>query len=223
MFNDTKLISVYNYNENCVCVSIAPGKSIMFEASNYGEPTVIPLPMNEIMFINNGYAFKTGLLEFPKEIEDEMYQSLRIDKSKVLKLKEIREILLSPTKEGLIKIVSIDSSANFDRVRSQFQKLKNEGHKLTLDVADIVNRRSKELLRGKSKSDIQIGDPDVPIENKRVSELEKQLEEMKAMMTQMMAMQESKVVNSESSENVEAANNEEIVEEKKKPGRPKKG
>lgn len=223
MFNDTKLISVLNYNETCVCVSIAPGKSIMFEASNYGEPTVIPLPMNEIMFINNGYAFKTGLLEFPKEVEDEIYQSLRIDKSKVLKLKEIREILLSPTKEGLIKIVSIDSSANFDRVRSQFQKLKNEGHKLTLDVADIVNRRSKELLRGKSKSDIQIGDPDIPIENKRVSELEKQLEEMKAMMAQMMAMQESGKSTITEESNVNNSDNTKVVEEKKKPGRPKKG
>lgn len=222
MFNDTNLISVLNYNENCVCVSIAPGKSIMFEASNYGEPTVIPLPMNEIMFINNGYAFKTGLLEFPEEIEDELYQKLRIDKSKVLKLKEIREILLSPTKDGLIKIVSIDSPSNFDRVRSQFQKLKNEGHKLTLDVADIVNRRSKELLRGKSKSDIQIGDPDIPIENKRVSELEKQLEEMKAMMAQMMAMQESgkaSISEEPSEENFDST----VVEEKKKPGRPKKG
>ena len=221
MFNDTKLISVLNYNENCVCVSIAPGKSIMFEPSNYGEPTVIPLPMNEIMFINNGYAFKTGLLEFPEEIEDEMYQKLRIDNTKVLKLKEIREILLSPTKDGLIKIVSIDSPANFDRVRAQFQKLKVEGHKLTLDVADIVNRRSKELLRGKSKSDIQIGDPDIPIENKRVSELEKQLEEMKAMMAQMMAMQESgkASISEESSEEGSNA----VVEEKKKPGRPKKG
>lgn len=223
MFNDTKLISVLNYNETCVCVSIAPGKSIMFEASNYGEPTVIPLPMNEIMFINNGYAFKTGLLEFPKEVEDEIYQSLRIDKSKVLKLKEIREILLSPTKEGLIKIVSIDSSANFDRVRSQFQKLKNEGHKLTLDVADIVNRRSKELLRGKSKSDIQIGDPDVPVENKRVSELEKQLEEMKAMMAQMMTMQESGKSATTEESNVSNSDNTNVVEEKKKPGRPKKG
>lgn len=222
MFNDTKLISVLNYNETCVCVSIAPGKSIMFEASNYGEPTVIPLPMNEIMFINNGYAFKTGLLEFPEEIEDELYQKLRIDKSKVLKLKEIRDILLSPTKEGLIKIVSIDSSANFDRVRSQFQKLKVEGHKLTLDVADIVNRRSKELLRGKSKSDIQIGDPDIPIENKRVSELEKQLEEMKLMMAQMMAIQTSEKSNNSEESNKNTSANTVIVEEKKKPGRPKK-
>lgn len=222
MFNDTKLISVLNYNETCVCVSIAPGKSIMFEASNYGEPTVIPLPMNEIMFINNGYAFKTGLLEFPEEIEDELYQKLRIDKSKVLKLKEIREILLSPTKEGLIKIVSIDSSANFDRVRAQFQKLKVEGHKLTLDVADIVNRRSKELLRGKSKSDIQIGDPDIPIENKRVSELEKQLEEMKLMMAQMMAIQTSEKSNNSEESNKNTSANTVIVEEKKKPGRPKK-
>lgn len=197
MFKDTNRISVLNYNENCVCVNIAPGKSIKFDPSNYSEPTLIPLTIDEIRFINNGFAFKIGMLEFPEEIEDELYKELRIDKEKVLKLREIREILLHPTKDGLTKIVSIESISNFDRVRAQFHKLKMDGHKLTLDVADIVERRGKELLRNKIKSEIQIGDPDIQYNTEEVNDLKKQLAEMQLMMAKLLAEKDTNTEDAE--------------------------
>lgn len=216
-----KHISVLNYNDNYVCVNAAPGRSMRLEPASNGEPSMTPLTLDEIKYINNTPMFKTGVLEFQSEIEDEIYDELRIDKSKVLKLSEIRDILLNPTKDGLVKIVSITSLSNFDRVRGQFQKLKYEGYKLTLDVADIVEKRTKELFNNQSKSDIKIEDADIQIKSdKRVDELEKQLAEMKALIDSLT----SSKVNNEMPENEQDKStndsvNEKNTEEKKKPGR----
>lgn len=208
-----KHISVLNYNENCVSINVAPNKSMILEAASGEIPTLTPLTLDEIRYANNSNAFKTGVLEFPEELEDEIYNELRIDKDKVLKLKDIREILCHPTKEGLIKILSLNSLSDFDRVRGQFYKLKADGYKLTLDIADIIQRRTKELFNNQVKTNIIIDDADVADpSNKRVSELEKELADMKALMASFMSQQQ----------NTEKVNKtDEKESEKKKPGRPK--
>lgn len=145
---------------------------------------------------------------------------MRIDTSKLLKLSEIRSILLEPTKDGLIKIISITSLSDFDRVRGQFQKLKSEGYKLTLDIADIIERRTKELFNNQIKTSIQIGDADTTnsADNARVAELERQLAEMKSLIENSIAVQSTdKDVGT--STQTEDPQKEAI---KKSPGRPKK-
>ena len=171
--------------------------------------------MDEIKYVNNSKVFKNGILEFPSDLEDEIYEVLRIDKNKVLKFNEIRDILLHPTKDGLTKILSITSLSDFDRVRGQFQKLKYDGYKLTLDVADLIDKRTKELFNNKIKSDVMIEKIDMESKNqKRVDELERQLEEMKAMLAQALATKTEAI-----SENVD---DESKTVVKKSPGRPKK-
>lgn len=215
-----KHISVLNYNENCVSINVAPNKSMILEAASGEIPTLTPLTLDEIRYANNSNAFKTGVLEFPEELEDEIYNKLRIDKDKVLKLKDIREILCHPTKEGLIKILSLNSLSDFDRIRGQFYKLKADGYKLTLDIADIIQRRTKELFNNQIKTNIIIDDADVVDQsNKRVSELEKELAEMKSLMASLMSKQ-TKEKEDALNESVESALEEET--EKKKPGRPRK-
>ena len=213
-----KHISVLNYNENCVCINIAPGKSLKFDESSFGQPTTIPLTLDEIKYINNGNAFKTGLLEFPENIEDELYEELRIDKNKVLKLRDISNILLNPTKSGLQKIVGINNLSDFDRVRGQFQKLKSDGYKLTLDIANIIDTRTKELFNNQIRTNIVIDDADIPANDSRVQELERQLEEMKMLVQQALSNGGNNSV-----QNVNS-NKDDIVEvpKKKSPGRPKK-
>lgn len=208
-----------NYNENCVCINIAPGKTLKIEPASFGEPTMVPLTLDEIRYANNGRVFKSGLLEFPEDIENELYDELRIEKSSVLKLNEIREILISPTKEGLIKLLSITSMFEFDRVRGQFQKLKYEGHKLTLDIADLIEKRMKELFNNQIKSSIQIEDNDAVsrADNKRVAELERQLEEMKKLISKSFSADPVKSDSDESTKESVAT-----TSTKKSPGRPKK-
>ncbi len=218
MLNETKHISVLNYNENCVCINIAPSKSVILEASEYGEPNVLPLTLDEIRFANNSSIFKNGILEFPEDIEDEVYETLRINKGDVLKLNEIRDILISPTKEGLKRIISIKSSSDFERVRGQFFKLKHEGYKLTLDIADLIARRYKELVNNQTVSKIIIDDADVVNNDKtRVAELEKEIAEMKKLLE--IAVNSNK---KEPAKEQEVTVKKVDVQEKKSPGRPKK-
>ncbi len=218
MLNETKHISVLNYNENCVCINIAPSKSVVLEASEYGEPNVLPLTLDEIRFANNSSIFKNGILEFPEDIEDEVYETLRINKGDVLKLNEIRDILISPTKEGLKRIISIKSSSDFERVRGQFFKLKHEGYKLTLDIADLIARRYKELVNNQTVSKIIIDDADVVNNDKtRVAELEKEIAEMKKLLE--IAVNSNK---KEPAKEQEVTVKKVDVQEKKSPGRPKK-
>lgn len=215
-----------NYNENCVCINTAPGKSLKIEPSPFGELTMVPLTLDEIKFANNGRVFKSGLLEFPEDIESEIYDELRIDPSSVLKLSEIRNILINPNKEGLIKILSVTSMFEFDRVRGQFQKLKHEGYKLTLDVADFINRRTNELFNNQVKSSIQIENNETtPSANDRkVEELEKQIEEMRTLISQSMSIPKEIVTDDNKTvaeDKVDIAKVD-VVPEKKPSGRPKK-
>lgn len=188
--NELKHIPVLNYNASCVCIKVSPDKSIKLDAANGNDPFVIPLTLDEIRFANNGSVFKTGTLEFPVELEEEVYEELRIDTSKVLKLSEIRNILLSPTKNGLIKIISIQSLSDFDRVRGQFQKLKQEGHKLTLDIANIIDRRTKELFNNQFKTSIQISDAEAVQNNEKVAALERELASMKSLLDNVLAQKD---------------------------------
>lgn len=171
--------------------------------------------MDEIKYANNGDSFKTGTLEFQEDIEDELYEELRIDKNKVLKLKDIRDILLNPTKVGLQKIIGIQSLSDFDRVRGQFQKLKYDGYRLTLDIANIIERRTNELFSNQIKTSIIIDDADIPTHNNdKIRELEAKIAEMEALLSK------SSSATDKSMQDVK----EEIVSEqtvtKRKPGRP---
>lgn len=136
-------------------------------------------------------------------------------------MSEIRKILLEPTKDGLIKIVSITSLSDFDRVRGQFQKLKSEGYKLTLDIADIIERRTKELFNNQVKTSIQIGDADTStsMENARVAELERQIEAMKSLIEKSIS---NTSVNEDKNVSTIETKSEEKEVIKKSPGRPAK-
>jgi hypothetical protein len=130
---------------------------------------------------------------------------------------------LNPTKEGLIKIVSISTLSDFDRVRGQFQKLKSEGYRLTLDMANVIDTRTRELFNNQIKSNISVDDADVVPSNKKVEELEQQLAEMKALLLQMnTSKQEDKkeVVDTASAKTEEVKTVAKST--RKSPGRPRK-
>lgn len=130
---------------------------------------------------------------------------------------------MNPTKEGLIKIISISTLSDFDRVRGQFQKLKSEGYRLTLDMANVIDTRTRELFNNQIKSNISVDDADVVPSNKKVEELEQQLAEMKALLLQMNA---SKQEDKKEVVDTASAKTEEVKtvakSTRKSPGRPRK-
>ena len=109
-------------------------------------------------------------------------------------------------------------------MRSQFQKLKTEGYKLTLDMANVIETRTRELFNNHIKSNISVDDANVVApSNKKVEELEQQLAEMKALLLQMNA---SKQEDKKEVVDTASAKTEEVKtvtkSTRKSPGRPRK-
>ena len=229
---EMKTINVLNYNENIVVVSTKHDSYAIEPANNSDNPTILPLTLEEILYINgNSGAFKTGILRFPEDIEQEIYEDyLRIPHWKdILTVKQIENIILHPTVEGLTKLVNIKDTGVFDRVRGVFVRLKNTTNDdISMRVEKLINARGDELRRGIRNTAITVKAKDAVsnIPNEEVDALkeqnkalQEQMANMQKMMEQMMAMQ---------SVNTQTPNEEKKVVETeetpvfKKAGKPKK-
>lgn len=226
MITQAEKINVLNYNENKVSVMVSPSESFTFEPSVDGEtPSVIPMTFEQIRYANNYNTFRGGFLFFDKNKEKEIYEELGITNWEgILNNKEIREILLSPSYEGLNKIVDIKDSAVFERVRAAFHKLKAEGtNDISVRVQQIINTRYKELQNKKVNTSIVLEKKDIAqsVPNKEVESLkaenkamQEQLASMQAMMEKLLAQQSAKTETNEPKKETTAP--------KKSLGRPKK-
>ena len=115
----------------------------------------------------------------------------------ILTNKEIEDILLNPTLEGLQKLINISDDSTFERVRGILVKIKNSNsYDLSNRVINVIEARHKELQRRIAKTQIVLQPRDVSsskIENEEVKDLKTQLAEMQKMMAQMMANQNAQV------------------------------
>lgn len=203
MIKENEKIDVLNYNQNVVSAVVSPHTSYTFEPSEDGiTPTVIPMTLEEIKYLNNSNAFTTGLLRFDENRQQEVYGYLRInDWESILTNKAIEEILIHPTFEGLQKIVGIKDTAQFERVRSALHKIKfEEKYDVSVRVAQIVDIRYKELLRKQINTNIELTKKDIPIdvgseelESMKAENLamKEQMAQMQEMMAQLLAAQKS--------------------------------
>lgn len=220
---EMKAINILNFNENTVVISTKNDGYSLSPASN-GVPSILPLTFDEISYINsNSEVFKTGILRFPEDIEEEVYNELKITNWKeILTNEDIENCILNPSIEGLTKIINIKTVANFERVKGAFTRLKNEKtHDISMRVEDIIKNRDTELRRGIRNSGIIIKVADteklIPMDEvnslkEQNKALEEQMLKMQKMMEQMMAVQ---------SENISNKNENKTVEqEPKKAGRP---
>lgn len=232
MIKDMKTINLLNYNENIVVVSTKHDSYAIEPAVNSETPTILPLNLEEILYINgNSAAFKSGLLRFPEDIEKEMYEDyLRIPNWKdLLTIKEMEDIILYPTMDKLLKLVGIKDTGTFDRLRGVFTRLKNTtDNDISMRVESIIKARAEELRRGIRNTEIVIKQKDVvaaiPTEEvdalkEQNAILQKQMTQMQEMMEKMLAAQSTSGMNAETF--VEDTK-EEKTEMTKKPGRPKK-
>ena len=191
-------ITVLNYNEFYV-ISPASTRTYTFEPADEGIPTLDTLPFSDIEFINShSNAFRTGLLFFKEDHQEEVYKELKIfDWKDILTNQQIEDILLNPTIEGLQKIINITDDTTFERVRGILVKIKNSNsYDLSNRVINVIEARHKEIQRRIMKTQIVLQARDVKTNNigsEEVDSLKTQLAEMQAMMAQMMANQNSQV------------------------------
>ena len=226
MIKDMKTINVLNYNSSTVVISTKHDSYAIEPAIDSDNPTILPLTLDEILYANaNSMAFKSGILRFPEDIEKEMYEDyLRIPNwESLLTIKQIENIILHPTMEGLTKLVSVKDSGIFDRIRGVFIRLKNTTNDdISLRVEKIIEARGNELRNGIRNTQIVIKARDavstvstdeVDGLKKQNEDLQNQLNEMQAMMAEFLASQ--KKVNEDTVESEKT-----VV--KMKPGRPAK-
>lgn len=226
MIKQTEKINVLNYNENKVSVMVSPTDSFTFEPSIDGKtPSVIPMTMEQIRYANNYNAFLGGFLFFESDKAKEIYEELGINNwGNILSNKDIKNILLNPSYEGLKKIVEIKDSAIFERVRATFHKLKSdETADISIRVQQIINTRYRELQNKKIKSSIIIEKKDISVPAS-VEEIKSLREENKAMQLQLENMQAmmEKLVKQQSDTDASDNQKKDVVTVKKTPGRPKK-
>lgn len=230
MIKDMKTINLLNYNENVVVVSTKHDSYAIEPAIDSETPTILPLNLEEILYINgNSAAFKSGILRFPEEIEKEMYEDhLRIPNWKdLMTIKEMEDIVLRPTMEKLVKLVGIKDVGTFDRLRGVFTRLKNTTNSdISMRVERIINARADELRRGIRNTEIVIKPKDTAsvIQNEEVDALKEQNIALQKQMTQMQEMMEKMLAAQASNTNdpVITDAEETINDTVKKPGRPKK-
>jgi len=200
---ELKSINVLNYNDNTVVISTKTDGYAIASASD-GNASILPLSFDEIAYINsNSEAFKAGLLRFQEDIQEEIYDELKIVNWKdILTNVDIENIILNPSIDGLSRIIEIKNVANFERVKGAFTKLKNtKNYDISMRVEDILKERDSELRRGIRNSEIIIrkADTEKMVAMDEVNSLKEQnnvlqdqMLQMQKMMEQMMTMQSAK-------------------------------
>lgn len=226
MIKDMKTINVLNYNSSTVVISTKHDSYAIEPAIDSDNPTILPLTLDEILYANaNSMAFKSGILRFPEDIEKEMYEDyLRIPNwESLLTIKQIENIILHPTMEGLTKLVSVKDSGIFDRIRGVFIRLKNTTNDdISLRVEKIIEARGNELRNGIRNTQIVIKARDAvsSVSTDEVDGLKKQNEVLQNQLNEMQAMM-AEFLASQKKVNENAVESEKSVV-KKKAGRPAK-
>lgn len=202
---DNQNIKVLNYGTSPVTVKTA-NREYLFDGAVDGVPTVFYMSFQDIEYINSrSTVFRTGMLVFEKEQQNEIYVALNIPNWEEVVLFEdiIEDMILNPTEENLKRIIAIKDIFIFERIRGKLVYFINQGTEdVSNKVTDVVNQRFKEINSGVSKSKIIFKKEVKPIvvENEEVQELKAQLAQMQEMMSKMMESQKTEIVSEEKKE-----------------------
>lgn len=196
---ENNFIEVLNYNNNSVAVEgVDPQKGHLFTPAQDGEPTMIPMTMTEIKYINSHCdAFRNGTLRFRADEEDKIYETLGIKKSDILFQEVIDDAIRHPNAEKLNKLIAIKSVSVFERVRGAYYSMVNAGEDLSVKVGRLIDLRYKELRAGKLHTELVVTENDGTATSKQNAEMDelrkqiaeqnKQLNEYKELFEKMLA------------------------------------
>jgi hypothetical protein len=210
-------IPIYNYNENNICITTNIMTHILPPAVD-DTPSVDFLSFAEINYVNGiSDCFRTGLVQFAEDDKEEIFKALGISNwNNIITNKEIKDILLNPSVEGLQKILDITNTSIFDRVRTIFISLKeNDNNDLSNRVIKIVEARGLELRRGIYKTKIVLKSKDIEKETISAQTINAIIEQ-NAVLKQQIAEMQSMIASMNSNATNVKENNETI----KKVGRP---
>ena len=197
-------IKIENHNPFNLSIRSNLRDYILSPVSEDGTPTVEYLTLEEIIWVDsNTNAIRTGLITINEDDREEVFREIKFeDGDKIITNKDVENILLNPSVDGLSKIIEITDASTFDRVYAVFVGLKEGGSvDISNRVINLMNERYKEFKRGQNVSHIKIErkDTETVISQDRAKELESQneslkqeLSELKDMMKQILASQNEK-------------------------------
>ena len=185
-------------------------------------PAEFPLTMTELTYLNStSNVFKTGVLFFDPEDEEEVYEALRIgDWRDILRPDEIDDIILHPTTAKLERVLAIENAMYFDRIYGAYVSLKNTGHPIAGSVEQVMRLRKREFHKGIVHSEIKVS-PVADAEQRQAETDDKirALQEQIAALTQLLAAQQGQTPAAPQQEDKP----QEQKPEKKAPAKPAKG
>lgn len=182
---------VLNYTPNFVGVA-ARNRSVGLNPCEDGVPTFDYFSLEDIEYINStSAAFRTGLLEFEEKDREALYQRLSIPdwKDRCIFERDIQDMLVHPTIDGLKKIIAITDVGTIERIRGNMEILKRYGVPISTKVEEVVNGRFRELNHGTRISRIVVS-PKAEEPNPEMESLRGEVAELKEMLA--MAMQQNK-------------------------------
>ena len=220
---DRVSINVLNHNEFKVCATTQI-QGYKFTPAVDKIPSMNPMSFAEIQNINGkSDAFRTGLLRFDPSDEKEVYEALTItDWKNIITNEFIEDAIINSTMEKLQKLIDINNTSIFDRVKTILIRLQNTGaYDISNRVINTLMARDYELQHKIYKSEIILKTKEKPTQktDDEVASLKAQLEEMKNMMTQFMAGGNTSGTN-DSEDNTKDETETSETKEPKKQGRP---
>lgn len=208
---EKKFIDVLNCDDNVVVISSLNNKGYTFEPGNVEEPCVIPIPPEEIQYMNStSSAFKNGVLRFRPEEQNEIFDALGIKENDVMFVEDIDDAIVNPTVENLQRMIDVKDSAQFERIRGRFYRMTNLGEDLSTKVKRLIDERYKELRAGKRNSELSVVPVTKPVENVQAeldlakSQMAEMQKQMAAMMLQMQGLMDSQNASDVSTEKTTA-------------------
>lgn len=194
---EKKFIDVLNCDDNVVTISSLNGKGYTFEPGSVEDPCVIPIPPEEIMYMNSTCsAFKNGVLRFRPEEQNEIFKAIGIKGDDVLFIEDIDDAIMNPTVENLQRMIDIKDGAQFERIRGRFYRMTNAGEDLSTKVKRLIDERYKELRAGKRNSELSVvpaaksstdAQAELEAAKNQIVEMQKQMQEALAQMQAMMS------------------------------------
>lgn len=194
---EKKFIDVLNCDDNVVTISSLNGKGYTFEPGSVEDPCVIPIPPEEIMYMNSTCsAFKNGVLRFRPEEQNEIFKAIGIKGDDVLFIEDIDNAILNPTVENLQRMIDIKDGAQFERIRGRFYRMTNAGEDLSTKVKRLIDERYKELRAGKRNSELSVvpaaksstdAQAELEAAKNQIVEMQKQMQEALAQMQAVMS------------------------------------
>ena len=175
----------------------------VFEPCMTDNPIIIPMSAVEVKEIHSkSKIFADGWLTFEADVEDEMYQYLKIKNgNEILNQIEIMNCIVSGNKEDVEKLINITSKGYFERVYGVYVALKQSNmYDISMRVAKALEYRYKELQRGIVNTQIKLSDSvkrdkqnesmqekDALLQEsqQKIATLEKQIQELMSAMSQL--------------------------------------